>query len=224
MGARGRAPPALPVGSPAARLPRAPTPRHRQRRLLRRRNDSGASSRSRGGSEAAGGGGGERGGEGGGGAAIAETPAPSAARGRTPRAARHSFTGAYHSPRAREGARAGAPGAPSASRAPHFGDTPPGGRGRRAAAASGPRWRPWRGVGGACSKAGPRSPPGSGGAAPALASRRPAPGRGWEGGGCSGERGARERGRGGEQRGRSSRGGGSWRDLGAGALLSLKCG
>lgn len=61
------------------------------------------------------------------------------------------------------------PGARSVSRAPHFGDTPPGGQGRQAAALSGPRGRPRPGVGGACSKAGPRSPPWSGGAAPALA-------------------------------------------------------
>lgn len=46
----------------------------------------------------------------------------------------------------RAGTRGG--GAASASRAPHLRDTPLVGRVRRAVARRGPRWRPWRGVGG----------------------------------------------------------------------------
>lgn len=130
--ARGRAPPALPVGSPAAQLPCAPTPRHRQRRLLRRRNDSGASSRSRGGSEAEGGGrGGERGGEGGGGAAIAETPAPRAL-GEGHRAPPGTLS---MEPTIRHAlGRGPGPGAPAHPRSPSpptSGTHPPGGTGGR---------------------------------------------------------------------------------------------
>jgi hypothetical protein len=156
-------PPALPVGSPEARFARTPTPRHRQRRLLRRRNDSGASSPSRGGGEAAGGGGGgERGGEGaGGGAAIAETPAGGRREPRAEDTARRQALSKWSLPFAARsgGGRGLAPGTPSASRVPHFGDTPPGGRGRRAVRASGRRRRPWRGVGSAGAEVSPLSPP-----------------------------------------------------------------
>lgn len=94
----------------------------------------------------------------GGGAAIAETPAPRALGGH--RAPPGTLGGAYHSARAREGAWAGGPGSPSASRGPHFGDTPPGGaRGDERRLRVGQRAAPVERWGGACSKTGPRSPP-----------------------------------------------------------------
>lgn len=146
-GARGRAPPALPVGSPAARLPRAPTPRHRQRRLLRRRNDSGASSPSRGGAR-------RRVGEGGRGEEKEEEEQ------RSPRPRRGERLGEGH--RAPPGTlsmeptirhalgRGQGPGAgalPRPPAPPTSGTHPLVGRVRRAVAQRGPRWRPWRGVG-----------------------------------------------------------------------------
>lgn len=119
-------------------------------------------------------------------------------------------------------ARSGGGPAPGARRTlslprpPLRGHTPPGRRGRRAAAASGPRWRPRREVGGACSTAGPRSPPRSGGAAPAPASRLPARGRAGKGVG------ARERGVLGKEAQKGSRDGARGGEGAAGSISGVE--